>query len=628
MRWTLSELGSGLRSAHEAPNVGDAALVSQAYNRHMTTTRRLARSLRLSLAWARLCAALCAALCAGVALSACTTFTHTNEPLPATPPASTPKALRASFAIDGERGNPKVLMFLALSGGGSRAAYLSAATMLKLQTLYPEVDLLNEVDVLSSVSGGSITAALYAASRDVSLVSPALAVALPPLIAGTPLEQQIKLDATRHTLRCSAPLSARDLLALRGQLPSLGGEVHRLDTLCRQAPMTHLRDWERSSVLGLTSRNYLLRWFGNWLWPQNILRYWFTAYDRGDIMAQTLGDNLYGTRLIGGDLRFDELNPTRPFLLVNATTATDQSGPGLATDEYAFGSVFTFTEQDFRARLNADLGRYSLARAVMASSSFPLVFPSHTLQDHRPGALDKHCEKNRDGEIKCTDKQYLHVFDGGNSDNLGLKSVKRALFQMEAEGRLTHDRIIVVLVDAFTRPRGASRLDPDPRGTLGLLLDANVGDAVDVLLQNNRGRLLGEFDLARLGWNDGSCEPETRELPSALCQALRDRGLSSLDLSQRLVFYHFGFDDVTAVDPQHAGLKRQLDTIPTSFKLADGDARLLDEAVDVVISPGNPCLQRIRQLVLAQEVQPDAVADARTVCRRTEGERSTGRPSS
>ncbi|WOB07227.1 patatin-like phospholipase family protein [Piscinibacter gummiphilus] len=554
----------------------------------------------------------------------CATFSHTNQPLRAQgePPAPT----RASFQLDGARGNPKVLMFLALSGGGSRAAYLSAATMLKLQTLYPEVDLLDEVDVLSSVSGGSITAALYAASRDASLTSPPLAAVLPPLIAGTPLGQQIRLDTARHTLHCNAPLSARDLALLQAKLPTHAKALRRLDTLCRQAPLKQLRDWEADSVLGLTQRNYLLRWFGNWLWPQNIARCWFTAYDRGDIMAQTLGDNLYGTRLLGGDLRFDELNPTRPFLLVNATTATDQSGPGLAVDEYAFGSVFTFTDEDFRDRLNSDLGRYSLARAVMASSSFPLVFPNHTLQDYRPGALDTYCEKNRDDELKCTDRQYLHVFDGGNSDNLGLKSVKRALFQLEAQGRLDdYDRIVVVLVDAFTRPRGASRLNPDPRGTLGLLLDANVSDAVDALLQNNRGRLIGEFNGARLRWNDGSCEPETRELPSALCRALNDRGRPTLDLSQRLVFYHFGFDDLEAVDRAHAGLKRKLDTIPTSFKLADGDARLLDEAVDIVISPANPCLQQIRSLVLADSATPEAVAHARQVCRRIEGPEVLGR---
>jgi predicted acylesterase/phospholipase RssA len=595
----------------QAPNVGDTHRVVQAYNRSMKAVVRFINALGTLIACAL--------------MTACASFSHTNLPLPAPPAASSPApaATRASFEVDGARGHPKVLMFLALSGGGSRAAYLSAATMLRLQTLYPEVDLLDEVDVLSSVSGGSITAALYAASRDVSLNSPPLAAALQPFITGTALGRQVTLD-TSQRLRCNAPLDAKDLLALQRRLPALTHELRRLDTLCRQAPLTQLRDWEPDTVLDLTRRNYLRRWFANWLWPQNIVRYWFTAYDRGDIMAQTFADNLYGTRLIGSDLGFAELNPTRPYLLINATTATDQSGPGLSVDEYAFGSVFTFTEEDFRSRLNADLGRYSLARAVMASSSFPLVFPSHTLQDYRPGALERHCEKDRNDELKCTDKQYLHVFDGGNSDNLGLKSVKRALFQLEAKGRLDdYDRIVVVLVDAFTRPRGASRLDPDPRGTLGLLLDANVSDAVDALLQNNRGRLLGEFDGAVLRWNDGSCEPETRELPSALCQALNARGRPVLNLSKSLVFYHFGFDDVVAVDPQHAGLKRRLDSIPTSFKLDEGDARLLDEAVDLVIAPANPCLQKIRDLVRMPEATPESVVHARKVCRRTEGERST-----
>jgi predicted acylesterase/phospholipase RssA len=558
----------------------------------------------------------------------CSSYSHTNRPLgPATPTAlerAAPAApSRASFQIDGSRGNPRVLMFLALSGGGSRAAYLSAATMLRLQTLYPEVDLLGEVDVMSSVSGGSLTAALYAATRDTELHAPALAAALPARVDGTPLAPRFKPGAQAGSVRCNAPLAADDLQWLATQLPpSLEGDLRRLHDLCRQAPLHQLRDWKHDEVLGLVRRNYLLRWFGNWLWPHNIVRYWFTAWDRSDIMARTLADNLYGTRLVGPDLAMGELNPTRPFLLLNATTAADQDAPGvIAADEYAFGSVFTFTEQDFRDRLNADLASYSVARAVMASSAFPLVFPSQTLQDYRPGALQTYCQDDRNGDLKCTDKQYLHVFDGGNSDNLGLKSIKRALFQMEVEGRLVHDRIVVVLVDAFTRPHGASRLAPDPRGTVGLLLDANVSDAVDALLQNNRAKLLGEFDAARLRWTDGPCKPETRELPSALCRALAERGDADLDLRQRLVFYHFGFEDVVAMDPKHAGLKRKLDTIPTSFKLAEGDAALLDQAVEAVITPQNRCLQQIRNLVLAEQVPAGAVAHAQRVCQDTEGAR-------
>lgn len=559
------------------------------------------------------------ALCA---LSACASYSHTNKPLAPGAAASAPALTRATFNVGGERGNPRVLMFLALSGGGSRSAYLSAATMLRLQSLFPDVDLLNEVDVMSSVSGGSITAALYAATRDTELVSPTLTEVLPAQLAGTPLATRIKVDARKQTLRCTSPLLADEFTALNSQLPALSAELRKLDTLCRQATLDHLREWEPGSVRSLTSRNYLNRWFGNWFWPNNIARYWFTAYDRGDIMAQTLADNLYGTRILGADLRLGELNPTRPYLLINATTAADQDAPGInAADEYAFGSVFTFTEQDFHDRINSDINGYSLARAVMASSAFPLIFPSQTLQDHRPGALQTYCQDDRHGELKCTNKQYLHVFDGGNSDNLGLKSIKRALFQMEVEGRLTHDRIIVLQIDAFTRPRGASRLDADPRGTVGLLLDANVSDAVDSLLQNNRDTLLGEFDSAQLRWIDGDCKPQTRELPSTLCKALRERPSGHLDLTQRLVFYHFGFEDVVDVDPKHAGLKRKLDMIPTSFKLAEGDARLLDEAVATVIAPGNPCLQQIRNLVLAETPAPGAVGTARKVCQAVEGQR-------
>ncbi|MBC7956507.1 MAG: patatin-like phospholipase family protein [Cytophagales bacterium] len=567
---------------------------------------------------------------AAIALSACASYSHTNHPLAPAAAASaasisapTPTPTRATFAVSGERGNPRVLMFLALSGGGSRAAYFSAATMLRLQTLFADVDLLNEVDVMSSVSGGSITAALYAATRDTELLSPTLAAALPAQTAGTPLAGRIKVDAQSQALRCSAPLAADELAHLNTLLPLLGAELRRLDTLCRQAPLGHLREWDKTTALELTRRNYLTRWVGNWFWPSNIARYWFTAYDRSDIMAQTLADNLYGTRLLGANISLGGLNPTRPYLLINATTAADQDAPGIiAADEYAFGSVFTFTEQDFRDRINSDIGRYSLARAVMASSAFPLIFPSQTLQDHRPGALQTYCQDDREGELKCTHKQYLHVFDGGNSDNLGLKSIKRALFQMEVDGRLTHDRIVVLLVDAFTRPHGASRLSPDPRGTVGLLLDANLSDAVDSLLQNNRAKLLGEFDSARLRWTDGDCKPETRELPSTLCKALSERPDAALNLTERLVFYHFGFDDVVAADPKHAPLKRKLDTIPTSFKLATGDARLLDEAVDAVITPTNPCLQQIRALVLAETAAaPEAVPTARKVCQDVEGRR-------
>jgi predicted acylesterase/phospholipase RssA len=51
---------------------------------------------------------------------------------------------------------------IAISGGGSRSANFSAACMLQLE----RIGLLQKVDYISSVSGGSLTAALYCANSD------------------------------------------------------------------------------------------------------------------------------------------------------------------------------------------------------------------------------------------------------------------------------------------------------------------------------------------------------------------------------------------------------------------------------------------------------------------------------
>jgi NTE family protein len=70
-----------------------------------------------------------------------------------------------STGISGQRSNDVVFM-LAFSGGGTRAAALSYGVLEELhETSYifngREIRLLDEVDSISSVSGGSFTAAYY-----------------------------------------------------------------------------------------------------------------------------------------------------------------------------------------------------------------------------------------------------------------------------------------------------------------------------------------------------------------------------------------------------------------------------------------------------------------------------------
>ena len=72
---------------------------------------------------------------------------------------------RASTVV--ENGRPRAnqsgyFIGVAISGGGSRSANFSAAVMLQLQ----RIGLLQKADYVSSVSGGSLTAAYYCVSSD------------------------------------------------------------------------------------------------------------------------------------------------------------------------------------------------------------------------------------------------------------------------------------------------------------------------------------------------------------------------------------------------------------------------------------------------------------------------------
>jgi len=512
-----------------------------------------------------------------LSISACTFVgSFTNNPLPANPPNPGPP-MRATLAVTPDRGNGQVLVLLALSGGGSRAAYFSSAVMLKLQALFPERDLLAEVDAISSVSGGSLPAAYYAVSRD------------PRDEAGSVASNRV---------------------------------------------------WDDETVKELMKRNYITRSVGNWFWPANIVQYWFTAFDRSDLMAQTFADNLFdvgGLRKdFGRDLTFADLNPRRPYLLINATNAT---GPGTLGDTDAdrrrFGAVFTFTREDFRDTIGSNIADYSIARAVMASAAFPLVFPSMTLRDYRAYPDGNPCYGHDDEKTRCD--RYLHVFDGGNSDNLGLTTVKRVLLQAALDGRLENvKRIVVISIDAFTRPVGTPRNMPDSRdGLFSYVLDANAVSAVDALLQANRTKVLAQFRERKFEWDKSECDSDLPSFPEALCGRLRKAkpsehgfdGSRVLDLHDKLVFYHIGFEDVgkdvrfTEIDAEtrerrEVGLRDRLDAISTSLSLSDEDADALDEAVRRIVHKDNPCLRRIRDIT----IDPDGVGaqQAQAVCDCTE----------
>lgn len=378
-----------------------------------------------------------------------------------------------------------MLMILALSGGGSRAAYWSASVMLKLEEVFKDqqLNLLQQVDAISSVSGGSLPAAYYAISDEPGVKS------------------------------------------------------------------KHDRIWEKHVVKDLMTKDYITRWIGNWFWPSNIAKYWFTAYDRTDIMAQTLADNLFDVHMSGSDLAkgrdltIGDIPSNRPYLILNATNATSEN--------QRFGESFAFTKEAFD-NLDSDINDYSLGRAVMATASFPGAFQTMTL---------------RDFSNTNEDNRYVHVFDGGNVDNLGLDSASKIIDIVSEQA--VYDKLVVILVDAYTEGAGISESLADGRSGLDFFIDTNIVDATDSLLTKNRDNSLSSFK-----------------------QKIEEREFRPDMQASQIVFYHLKFSDV-----EDTAQRNKLYEIKTSFNIEAEGIAAIDYAVDQLMTSENPCLIAIKQLL-------------------------------
>jgi predicted acylesterase/phospholipase RssA len=336
---------------------------------------------------------------------------------------------------------------LTLSGGGTRSAVLSAAIMFEMQRL----GILRSIDVISSVSGGSLTAALYAASCD------------------APQDCQLNV--------------------------SEGDRIY----------------WRERDVFLKLRHNFMGDWalslFAN---PVNVARYMVTYFDRNDVMADALADRLY-TRSTGffssnDGLTFAQLNPMRPNLILGATDVTTSS------EQYGLpGRCFQFTLEHFQGpgrnriegerNINSDLDGYPVAYAVMASNAFPGLFQYENLRDFAPQS---------DGRTR-----YLHLADGGIRDQVALVPINSILKGMlSPTGTLADScdvsrgeddrneltiidgsrRITIFVVDAANPPRGGDEFDPDARfGFLDYLPLGKALDAVDTIIDDQRALRGAEF---------------------------------------------------------------------------------------------------------------------------------------
>jgi NTE family protein len=197
-------------------------------------------------------------------------------------------------------------------------------------------------------------------------------------------------------------------------------------------------------------------WIRRWFLPHNIFRYWLSDFTRSDIMVQVFNNALYHEATFA-DLR------RHPRILLNATVHNDHTR-------------FTFTDDRF-AQLHSVLAQYELANAVNASASFPGVFQDVTLQSY------------------SIPTQYLHLYDGGPIDNLGVQAIIEYLNRNilgTTLDRLFPKGCLIVVIDA-TPTSEHPDLNSAPssrRSIFDYFIDTNALDATDTMLMEARRTLL------------------------------------------------------------------------------------------------------------------------------------------
>jgi len=213
-----------------------------------------------------------------------------------------------------------------------------------------------------------------------------------------------------------------------------------------------------------------------------------TGWGRSELAAQ-----LYDEILFHG-ATFGDLNRgAGPLILASAT-------------DISTGSRFVFSQRTFDL-ICSDLNEMALSRAAAASSAVPVVLSSITIKNYggtcnatmpgwakpfldsaeppRPAARALRSLRAEQSFTDSVHRPYLHLVDGGVSDNVGMRSVLDSLEIVEslhAIGRPTPldsaKRIIVFVVNSLSSPPTNWDQSENPPGTVDILVKA-AGTPID-----------------------------------------------------------------------------------------------------------------------------------------------------
>jgi predicted acylesterase/phospholipase RssA len=419
--------------------------------------------------------------------------------------------------------NDKPFVILAFSGGGTRAAAFSFGLMEELrQVEYVTKDgskrrLLDDVEIISSVSGGSFTSAYYAL-----------------------FPERFFSDFPERFLN---------------------------------------RDIQGGLVLGLFN-------------PYNWIRLASPDFSRID-----MADEYYSDTVFEGKTFADLLAKPRgsgPFLVLNAT-------------DISINHRFEFTQDQFDL-LCSDLGSVKVSRAVAASSDFPVAFTPLTLNNYTEAcgplpewieaALDRKSNpKRRVAEATAAksyrdaDRRYIHLLDGGLSDNLGLRGPFQAVTSIDSPWSILTSanlgqlgRLMVIAANAKTTKQRTWDEKSTPPG-IGAVLDVVTGGPMDDVSLDSIDLIDGHFtQMRQMSRTIDSCN----RLLGSTCP---DVPKIYNPLTTDFTFAELTFDDIP--DPR---LRRCLQGLPTSFSLPETTVDLLRSAAGYLLMNSNEFIEGMKRL--------------------------------
>ncbi|MCB2191354.1 MAG: patatin-like phospholipase family protein [Deltaproteobacteria bacterium] len=382
-------------------------------------------------------------------------------------------------------GQDELFIALAFSGGGTRAAAFSYGALKKLAaTPLPgqsDKSILDEVDLISSVSGGSFTAAYF---------------------------------------------------GLFGQEKTL-----------REFPAKFLhQNYELTMAQTIFNPYYFFSLMSPW-------------FDRSDMAAELYGKNIYE------DKKFSDLikRGSHPFIALNATNMYT-------------GYRFTFTQNYFDF-LCSRIDDFPVARAVAASSAFPILLTPITLKNYPQCSFNmpievamglKDWNLNRERYYWANSQaiyrndydqhHYLHLVDGGLADNLGLDYILASLARGALYDRLPKiKRLVVITVNSQVNPPQGIDLESDPPGTLEVAFKTGTVSMENLTLERSQ---------------------KTRErLAELLKKRLQETGAKGVQGGARLPkTYYIELNLGDETDPERL---KKLMAIPTSFHLKPSQVEMM-----------------------------------------------------